>query len=159
MFWVVKRLLLGTVVGLCLALAWNFFETEYHVLRWQERVESVESLEAMNLIILQAQIYSDDVLQMASQLAFANRELMERERQTTSYVVALEDENTRLKASLVEATTHLQDQVAENNNLHKELENANWRLKTLEETVKSLNEALRKVNEAQRDQSENGTTE
>lgn len=154
-----KVFLLSGLIGALATLTAYILTTEATVARWHSRVESVEAIREINQQITVSYLYSEEVVEIAQKLATLNAELVERERLTMSYVASLEDENTRLKASLVEATKHLNEQVEENNALHKQLENTNWRIKTLEETVQSLNEALRKVNEAQRDQVENDRSE
>lgn len=150
---VAKLSVCSAVVGCLAACIFHLVQIEVHVERWHQRVESVEAIEDLNLNITRSQLYSDDVLQMAKQLAWQNRELVEREQKTIAYVVAVEDENNRLKNELTEATIILQDQIRENNDLHKQLENLTWRIEQMESTIMSLNEALRKVDEAQREQS------
>lgn len=53
-------------------------------------------------------------------------------------VATVSDENTRLRASLNESVEMLKDEIDENNRLNQQIENLEWRVSSLQDTLKQL---------------------
>lgn len=133
------RLLL-TLMGCALvgASVYIAVDTETRAARWQQRVNSAESIEATNLMILRSQDYSNLLMESLRVMANENGLLCERDAKAMDVMLALEEANAKLKAALAEATNLMQGQLAENDRLMEELDRAYYRIMLLERTVDSL---------------------
>jgi len=125
-------LLLGCVAG----FTYNTLNIETQVRRWKSHVESAEALSNLNSKILDAHMFSKEVMEAVRMLANENGILCERELKMTQYVANVEEENERLKNALKEAVITLEGQRVEINQLHDELSKAYFRLEVLEKALK-----------------------
>ena len=108
------------------------YRSEMAFINWQERVESVEQVEQVNMQILRAQEYNREVMSAVAMLATENGLLCEREQKTTLYVAGLDEENAKLKAALAESVENLEMQIEELNLLHNEVSRLRYKVQTLE---------------------------
>jgi hypothetical protein len=114
-------------------------DTETRAVRWQQRVESVESIKELHTQVAVAQQYTDSLFEATKMLANENGLLCERDAKAMRYVTALEAANLRLKTALKESVESLQTQIEANNELHAEIEMLYYRISMLELALDFMN--------------------
>jgi hypothetical protein len=124
--------------AISVGLIYDTVNIEYRVFKWEEHLQTAEAINDINTKILDAHIYSKDVLNMAQLLVEENSALLEREAKTVQYVTQLEEENLKLKNSLKEAVVTIGDQITQLNDLHEELEKCYFKIDLMEKALELL---------------------
>jgi hypothetical protein len=132
-----------TVCGLCIVallamnvtMALNVANTEMCAERWNERVTSFEKVRELNLELLAAHRYSENLTESVRMLALENGILCERDKAATEVVVQYEEDSRRLRMSLAEACKRLEEQITQINDLTDEIEDLRWQVGTLEKVL------------------------
>lgn len=133
-----KTLVILLLLGMVAGLGYNAINIETRAMIWEARIESAEEVEDVNMEILKAHEYSDRCLEAVRMLANENGILCEREVKMVKYLQGVEEENARLKVSLKEAVSRLQEQIEEINNLHQNVFMLEYKVKTLEQALNAL---------------------
>ena len=141
-----KKLLpsvLAFVSVLLVILSTYVIRTEVFVHAWQDRVASVDFRQSEVNKLAVAQEYGRTAMSSCRMLAVENGLLCERDAKMTKYVAAMEEENTKLKASLAESVEHLQALIKDNNGLHDEVNQLGYKIQCLEQALTSTKAALK----------------
>lgn len=120
-------------------------DVEHRAAVWQERVESVEYVEDTTQDLLQAQEYSQSLLDIIAVLATENTLLCERDVASSKIVAEFEDENRRLLGVVSESIDRLQEQETEINALHDENDTLSYKIRALERALKVIEDAQNNV--------------
>ena len=132
------------LVGICVGTTYHAMDVESRAAKWQEYVESNQFIESMNNDILEANMYSQRLVEAVRMLANENGLLCEREARMVQIVAEFEEENRRLKAALNEAVDMLQEQQDEMNALYETIDRLQYKVKVLEKALEgesNLNKA------------------
>jgi len=121
-----------------LALSVQVMKTEAYVQLWETRVASVEQREKDVATMLECQDYSNRVVEAVRMLAVENGLLCERDAKMQKYVLAMEEENAKLKAALDQSVEKMSELLEENSELMSEVQNLKWQISILEDTVETL---------------------
>ena len=113
-------------------------DSEMMAERWEDKVKSVEYVENINSQILQANLYSSQLMEAVRMLAVENGLLCERDAKMAQVVAAFEEENRALKASLMESVDQMEDQIEEINDLVSDNETLKWKVRTLESALNKV---------------------
>ena len=108
--------------------------------RWSKRLNSVQQVQELNMEILRAHEYSENLVEAVRMLASENGLLCERNKAATEVVIQYEEESRRLKMSLGEACKRLKEQLELINELIDEVESLRWQVETLEDILNSVRE-------------------
>lgn len=135
------RALMGFIcfvlVGICVGTTYNAMDVESRAARWQEYAESNAFLEEQNEKLLEANMYSQRLMEAVRMLANENGLLCEREAKMVQIVAEFEEENRRLKCSLNEAVERLQEQQDEMNKLYETIERLRYKVEVLEKVLEN----------------------
>jgi hypothetical protein len=112
------------LIVLCSGLMYEVLNHEATANRWTKRANQLDVFEARLQLVADAQEYSETCLDTTRMLAIENGILCERDARAIQYIALLDESNVKLKASLDEAVTRMQELIDENNDLF----NANNRL-------------------------------
>ena len=133
------------LIGICVGTTYIAVDVETRAARWQAYHESNQFLEKQNEKLLEANMYSQRLMEAVRMLANENGLLCEREAKMVQIVAEFEEENRRLKASLNEAVDMLQEQQDEMNRLHETIERLRYKVKVLENALESKKGSIDKT--------------
>ncbi|MHC4121285.1 MAG: hypothetical protein ACYSWO_27740 [Planctomycetota bacterium] len=118
------------LIGICAGTTYVAIDTETRATRWEKNVESAENAYEV------------------ARLVNENGLLCERDAKNTEVVAAFDDENRRLKTSLVEACDRLEEQQEEIDDLVDENEQLSYQVDVLERAVENLESAIEAIEAA-----------
>jgi regulator of replication initiation timing len=123
------------LIGICTGMGYLTMQTEMHADRWNERVTSLEHVEALNMDLVRAMEYSDLSMATTATLAGEISTMCQRDAKMVEVVAAFEEENRALKNSLSESVNRLEDQLEQINDLFDENDNLYWEIGVMQDTV------------------------
>lgn len=126
------------LIGICVGTSYIAIDTEARAVRWRQNAESTEYIQELNCQILQANDYSQRLMEAVRMLANENGILCERDAAMVKVVAEYEEENARLKASLKEAVTTMQSQQQELNALYEQVERLKYKVQVLEQALENV---------------------
>ncbi|MHC4369370.1 MAG: hypothetical protein ACYSW8_17305 [Planctomycetota bacterium] len=136
------------LIGICAGTTYVAIDTETRATRWEKNVESAENAYEVARLVRSAQQYSLQLVEATRMLANENGLLCERDAKNTEVVAAFDDENRRLKTSLVEACDRLEEQQEEIDDLVDENEQLSYQVDVLERAVENLESAIEAIEAA-----------
>jgi chromosome segregation ATPase len=104
----------------------------------KQQVAKVEAIADLGDRAEQAEKYSLDLLDVIKSLSYENTLLCERDAKTLQVVAEFEDENRRLKCSLSDAVTRLEDQQTEINSLIDQTDDLRYKVEVLEKALDNI---------------------
>jgi chromosome segregation ATPase len=108
-------------------------------------LNDIVAAEEIQADVAQCQAYAEPLAKSVQHYSAANELLLEREKAAAKVVAGLQEESTRLKASLREAVENLKTLTEQNNELMEKNETYMLRISELETTVSDLRAALKAV--------------
>jgi small-conductance mechanosensitive channel len=126
-------ILLGSLIGMSAQVV----KTEMYVRVWESRVQSLDEMERQQHELAVSQEYGARAVEAVRMLAVENGLLCERDAKAQKYVLAMEEENAKLKAALNESVDKMVELLEENSNLHQEIINLSYKVRCLEQALEA----------------------
>jgi vacuolar-type H+-ATPase subunit I/STV1 len=114
-------------------------QTEMHAARWERRVQSVSTVERLNMQVARSREYSESCFELAKTLTKEYSRITDQQQSLYNTICEYDEENRSLKASLSESVKRLEAQEEQISDLIQENNNLIWKIETLEAALDRLN--------------------